>query len=1617
MQDFFPARSKYSLKTQALTMTTNFGVKYYLLTALLAIISFSTQAQLSANFTATPLSGCAPLVVRFTDQSSGSPTQWKWDLGNGTISFLQNPSVTYFNPGQYNIRLVVHNAAGDSSVIIKNQYITINAAPAVAFSGSPLTGCFPLPVSFTDLSSPGSGSIAQWQWDFGDGNGSSIQNPSHTYTSSGNYNVTLRVTNSLGCISVLTKPQYVKISNGVTADFSNSLPANCTIPASISFQNLSSGTGILSYQWNFGDGGTSVLKDPVHNYTLPGNYTVTLITTNSTGCKDTIIKPSLINLGAITAAFTNAGSICVNNPLAITNTSSPAPLSVAWDFGDATTSTASNPVKIYNSTGTYQIRLVANFGGCFDTAYSTVTVMAGPVADFTGTNTTACKAPLTVSFTNLSTNAVSYNWSFGDGNTSTQQNPLHTYTTTGSFDVTLIVTNSNGCTDTISRPAFVKIAPPQASINNLPVLGCTPLSWTFSSAVNTVDPVISYHWDFGDGNSSSLPTPTHVFNTGSYDITLIVTTAGGCTDTVIVKNGITASIKPAANLIATPLDVCAHLPVNFTDLSTGTVTTWHWDFGDGSTSNQQNPIHIYEDTGYFDIKLQVCNAGCCDSVTFSQYIHINPPIAAFDVDFSCYSKTRTFTDRSIGADEWTWDFGDGSTSTLQSPLHTYADTGNYTISLRVKNYTTGCEYTKTTAIRIIDEQANFVVSDSVTCRNNPITFTATGNNQADMATYLWDFGDGGSVYNPIVNHTYTLPGKYTVQLIVTDIFGCKDTLVKPLHIQIDGPTAAFVPGITGSCLLSAIPFTDNSVDDGTHPISTWIWNYGDGITDTLSAGPFLHNYNASGIYTVTLKVIDSKGCVDSVAIPDALLISKPVADFFSPDTISCPTKPIVFSNASTGPGLNYNWDFGDGNSSTAVNPVHHYAADGLYTIKLIITDQYGCTDTLIYPDYIRIASPLANFALSDSVGTCPPLFISFTNQSQNYSAIHWDFGDGTSTQQHDPTHFYSTPGTYYAKLAITSAGGCTDTIQKKIVLRGPQGVFNYGPISGCQPLTVNFTANTIDRLSFIWDFNDGTTTSTPDSIISYTYTIPGIYVPKMILVDANGCVVPITGPDTIVVNGVDAHFNFANHSFCDVASITFTDSSFSTEPIASYAWDFGDGNTSSAKDPVHFYNSTGIYHPQLIVTTQGGCTDTAKNIAPIKIVSSPQINITNTASGCVPLTVNFNGQLTVPDTSAITWQWNFGNGNSSALQQPPAQIYTIAGIYTAVLTATNSSGCSSNTTKTVDAFLIPTVNAGADTLVCRGKTTTLSATGAASYSWAPPTGLSCSNCPNPVAKPDTLIKYFVTGTSVHGCINKDSILVNVKQPFTMLNSIGDTLCKGSSARLFASGAHSYEWSPSAGLSSVTNASPLANPQTSTIYRVIGTDDKACFKDTGYVNIQVYPIPTVEAGDDKTINVGQSITLVPTVSADVSTAIWSPTHSIVQNNFPGVIVKPKETTQYSIEVRNAGGCRSRDNITVHVLCNGSNIFIPNTFSPNADGHNDMFYPRGSGLFSIKTLRLFNRWGEVVYEKNNFMPNDAAAGWNGRYKGMLQNPDVYVYTIDIICDNSTVMTLKGNVALIQ
>ena len=412
-------------------------LKYFQFTIALILTLGSANAQLQADFTANLTSGCSPIIVHFQDISSGNPTQWKWDLGNGTNSVLQNPSVSYTTSGTYNIKLVIRNSAGADS-IIKSQFITVFDNPNVNFSALPTTGCYPLNVQFTDLTLASSGTNTQWQWDFGNGNVSTVQNPSHTYLTQGSFNVSLKVTNSKGCFKVLTKSSFINVDGGVTANFTYVTAGNCQPPTPITFTNTSTGTGLLTYQWWFGDGVTSTQTNPIHSYTNSGSYTVTLITTNSEGCRDTIVKTNAINIGSVQANFTHPTTICAGTTVNFINTSTPATASSFWSFGDNTTSTQINASKIYTTAGSYQVKLINNFGACKDSITKTIIVKAKPLAAFSSTNNIACSAPTTVQFVNNTMGGESYLWNFGDGNTSTLQSPTHSTTSTGTINFHLI---------------------------------------------------------------------------------------------------------------------------------------------------------------------------------------------------------------------------------------------------------------------------------------------------------------------------------------------------------------------------------------------------------------------------------------------------------------------------------------------------------------------------------------------------------------------------------------------------------------------------------------------------------------------------------------------------------------------------------------------------------------------------------------------------------------------------------------------------------------------------------------------------------------------------------------------------------------------------------------------------------------------------------------------------------------------------------------------------------------------------------------------------------------------------------------------------------------------------
>lgn len=1577
------------------------------------------MAQLHTDFSATTVSGCPPLSITFTDNSTGNPNLWRWDFGDGTGSPKQSPTTTYFNSGTYNVKLVIKNGRGKDS-LIKNQYIVVNALPVIDFTASAKTGCFPLKVNFTDLSLAGSGTISNWEWDFGDGTVSTEQNPEHTYTVGGNFRVILKVTNSNGCVNFIAKSSYIKLKNGVKADFGYTSAGGCQTPARVDFLNKSIGTGNLKYKWDFGDGHTSKDRDPFNYYQNAGIYTVKLTVENSYGCIDTLVVPNAINIGFVKADFIKPDTVCPGSSFLLTNTSNPSSFTGSlWDFGDGTFSADANPVKSYPVSGTYQVKLVTDFGSCKDSVVKPITVLPKSAGDFTSANNNSCSAPLSVTFNNTIPGSTSYLWNFGDGATSTLQNPEHTYAAQGNFDVSLITTNANGCTDTTVRAGFVKIVPPKVSfIKNLPVKGCLPITITpVPVLADSTLKVSSYLWDFGDGMTSTDSAPSHTYTTpGSFTVKLVITSSG-CIDSIIVVSAVKAGNKPMVAFGADSRNVCARQAVKFTDKTTGgTVTEWLWNFGDGNSSVEQNPEHIYRDTGYFRVYLVTTNYGCSDTLRKTKYIHVKPPVARFDTAFVCSSPfRRDFIDRSIGAKSWSWNLGDGKIYTDKKISFTYPRPGSYPVELIVTNG--ACSDTLKTDIVVIKEQAKLEVSNPVSCINTGVNYTVTEIAAANIRSYAWYFDSLTNPPYPVsvnpVTASYTLPGNYTAAAVITDILNCPDTLYTSTPVIMYGSKANFQSSVTGACLGTTISFADSTKTDGTHPVTNWLWNFGDSSIETFTNPPFNHKYNTEGLFKVSLTVTDSYGCKDSISKADIINIIKPVAKFIQSDTLICPNTNITFTNQTIGLNNTYHWEFGDGATSDSISPLHTYQKEGKYEVKLSVFNLYGCSDSLI--SYVNVVTTSSGFSMSDTFVNCPPLTVNFTNTSVGFSGLEWDFDDEAKSTLINPSHIFTEPGTYKVKLLAKNNTGCTDTSSKTLVVRGPKGSFSYTPLTACTPGVIDFSADVQTATKYYWNYQDGSTDSTIQNTSKHVYETSSLFLPKLIVEDSTGCRFVISGKDTIVANDLKTKILADKIVLCDSGTIHFSDSTVSSERGVNYNWDFGDSTVSSLASPEHTFTKPGDYNIKLQVATPGGCTDSAALV--IKVAKSTIPSIIAQGSACSNDSIAFSAQLP-NDTSAVTkWNWNFGNGTTSYSQFPPAQYYNTAGNYNPFLSVTNSSGCISTVTKPIIINAVPSLKVTSDTAICTGNSVSLSVSGAVSYAWVSPDNtLSCSDCANPAANPGDNITYFVKGTSAEGCFAVDSVRVKVVQPFKISISADTSVCIGKSVNLTALGATNYLWTPAEGLSSAFVPNPVASPKVTTTYKVIAYDRLACRNDTSSVTVTVYQNPEVNLGSDKIITARGSVVLTPAVSGDVSKFRWLPATDLSCTDClnPGFISTNNIT--YRLVVENEH-CLAEDDINIIIKYNNAKVIIPNAFSPNGDGVNDVFYPTGTDASYLKSFTIFNRWGKRVFGVNNVSGNNPANGWNGTWKGTPAEVGVYYYIVEVVGTDNKISKYSGHVTLLK
>lgn len=1516
---------------------------------------------------------------------TGVIKKWQYNIAplNDNIwidSIITSSSINFLNVGDtFSVRAIVESkgaASGCSSVDTSNTVI-VNVIPGViaGTTGPAATVC--KESNGGDILLKGSsGKIIRWEYSEDSGfTWQTVNNTSTTYNYS-NLNITTSfraVVENGNCGSKASSPTTITVMDIVT-------PANA---------------------------GTDQVLCAANTATLNGNKpatTETVIWTQIKGNRvvfssNTISNPTVSDLqpGNYSFVYTITNNIC------------PA------------------------TTDTVNISIYSALVNTIDT--TSKTICSGEAVTIKGQNATGGNG------------RYSYQWqSSTDGNNWTnltgEFNPNLTVIVTGNIYLRRII-NSLPCT-AVSAPLFITVT---AAISNNIISSnqniCinTPAALLNGSMPTGQTGTYSFEWkqsiDTGKtwvlipNSNSQNYNPGVIKFTTSYRRNINSVLCNGLQSsnvvTVIINPDTKASFNYTKNINCPPFIIDSSIIK--TDKQSGATATYQW-FANNKLIGTGIYFPGYTITNSNDsvmIRLvTLSNTGCKDDTArhwFYSKLAASPPVISVNTAVGCGPLTVAFTNLTANKGSFTykWNFGNGITSTAVDPGNIifranpdYGDT-IYKVSLTVFSTCDSITVYQDVKVRSA-AQALFKPDRTVGCSPMTVTFTNYSQGAND---FIWNFGDGSIINTTkagIISHTFTsyVQDTFRVSLIARSECG-SDTqyysiVVSPLNIRL-------LLTVNGDQKSGCSPHTVQLINN-SKGASSFRWDFGDGnfMTTTRNIDTVTHQYNLPGHYII--KLLASNSCSDTATTDSVVVFAKPVVDFSLMPSTVCLGDTIHFTNlSSTVTGLQ--WNFGDGTTSTLINPAHKYSAAGIYNVTLIGIRQYAagvaCIDSA-HKIATIVSSLPGSFTMSDSIGYCSPFTVTFTNNNLPSILTAWNFGDGTKDSGDVVKHTFISNGNFTVTMTAMDPGGCTYKDNKKVVVKGPSGSFVYDKAVKCDNSPVRFKATILDVDSLRWDFGDGVVLTSTNDLVYHTYSKPGNYIPSVTLFAGTSCSQLLTGPDTIRVDFIKAGFSQISVADCGSTNVSFRDTSRAFSSIQTFAWKFGDASTAFTPNPTHSYKTTNTWLVQLIAISKYGCIDTARKLLPVTINTPPIAAIISDSVACSNSRIAYSSSVVSTDT-ILSYRWSFTNGyNFNGISA--SNMYFNAGKYKATLIVSTINGCVDTAFKNITINPAPGILATADQTVCPGQSVQLSVSGGSGYIWGPFNNISCINCSNPIVTPVNTTSYTVKGFNSYGCSATDTVTINIPQPFKIKPSLNDTLCIGKASQLFASGADKYKWTPSYGLNKTEIANPLANPAQTTRYRVIGTDNSNCFSDTAYVTVAVGNYPSVNLGPDKVLSAGSLLPITPVITnGPITKWEWLPAHDLSCSNCGTPTASIKKDITYAVIATNAYGCKATDSINIKVFCESTQVYIPNVFTPDGDGVNDILMVRGTGINTVKSFRIFNRWGEIVFEKANFYPNEKSSGWDGTVRGSKAPTDIYVYTCEVVCENGNSFVYKGNVAIIK
>ncbi len=1332
------------------------------------LCSFSTPlesvAQLKADFDADTLEFCPPLAVKFKDKSTGgriTSRQWTFGQGGSSNSNDPFPSATYSTSGNYTVTLTVGDGTSTATVT-KNAYIKAFNIPRVNFT-TPQNrkGCTPLAISYTDRTIQGSAPISSFTWNLGNGTRSSVQNPSIIYGLPGKYTITLSVTDTNGCLGTEKKLAFIEAVPGAVASFSTAGPhSSCQGPHTVNFISTATGLAPLTHFWDFGNGNTSIQANPTETFPI-GNYDITYVVRDASGCVDSSKIKRFVSVGKTTADFsTLSDTFCLSdsNPIQFTNLSVGAS-SYTWLLGNGAFRNARDILYNYPQTGTYNVTLQVKDGAaCSDQITKNITIIQ-PTASFSSdidywcNDTTIQLTPNT----DYPSKASSIIWGImheldtvvrNYGKYSIFKNKVGQHTDT----MTVLYSSWGTCSAKVHKPT-IRIWKPSGFPNLSAFEGCVPLIMNATHNISPLDSLQNGVWKFSDGRTVTGPTATDTITTpGKKTVTFFIEHKRGCK----YKHGpleYKAGTKPTVDFVVDTPAFCAEEKVHFRNrtIDSSKVDYYRWDlnYPNNDIDTARHPERVYPDTGFRSVRLVAGYFGCKDTLIKTNMFEILGPTGDFDARINClFPFDREFVPVGwVDVQRFNYDFGDffGYDSSNQFTAYNYASRGDFFAKLTLFNDTNNCTMEKEIPIFIRDIQLQTTQSKSKACFPDVFVFNAASSQDVERIEVHMN----NTTYFPRglgVNIETTLKGAQAPMIIGTDINGCADTNYHWLKTY--KPEAKIVTSGDTGCGPLSVQFMDSTLYDTTASIRNWtITPFGQ--TNQISP---TRTFSWPGVYISVLEVEDVFGCRDT--INKNILVRQPIPQI-AVDTQICLGTPVNFSNIGARPNETYLWSFDDTLTDTVVAPQVTYSKKGRKTIRLVATDAFGCDSVVEKPLWVDVqeVNPANVIALPNDT-FCYPAEIDFKDLTvdTNVRYRYWRF-DSSETffrlSGTDAFYNYVKPGKYGVDLVIETTYGCIDTFRFDSILNvgGPYAEFDIMD-TVCLFAEVGIELQKpYEVFEYRMDFGDGIIDTLPGKIdsIFYNYSNPGFFPVNLIFTDSlKQCVK--SWSDSVFVLDV-------------IADILSTDS-FGCAPFQlqaqaqntnanEYKWTVNDSLIQNGQNFSNVFTNEGQYKLKLIPKNVAhGCTDST--IWNFEVFQKPELITTGGGNFCDKDSVS----VRVSGADFYKWIPNTylsNDSTDSVLVKPSEDIeYTVYGV--------TKYGCRDTTSVAYEVVYAPEKIGFEDTTIFTGQTIQLNKTDDPSlnYRWEPPLFLSCFNCANPEIDAQRQITYTLNVTDQFDCFEYDT---------------------------------------------------------------------------------------------------------------------------------------------------------------------------------------------------------------------------------------------------------------------